>query len=129
GREREQCTCVSVQSIAIVPEICESGLLKLADFGLLAHRVVHGERVKYPRLCVVVGLLFDELLVEKRRRTFHHVRLHVDAGLSPETHTPENVRGHEVIALALFPPAPTTIRMLEVVKTFQPLSSNRFELF
>src|SRR4029079_1868706 len=84
--------------------------------------------MEHPRLCVIISLFFDEFLVEKRSRAFHHVRLHVDAGLSPETHAPEHVSGHEVIALALLPPTPTTVNMLKVVKTFQPLLRHPVEL-
>src|ERR1051326_295618 len=112
-RECQQRACVGVQLGAVVPEIGKRRLLKLADFRLLAHRVVHGERMEHPRLRVVISLFFDELLVEKPSRTFHYVLLHTDAGLVAETHAPEHVRGHEVIALALFPPTPTTVLMLK----------------
>src|SRR5215213_11507233 len=77
----------------------------------------------------MVRLFFDQLLVEKRCGTLDDVRLHIDAGLSSETHAPNNVCGHEVIALAIFPPAPTTVGVLEVVETLKTLLCHRFELF
>src|SRR5213075_1273849 len=58
-----------------------------------------------------------------------HVRLHFNACLLGEGHAPDNVSSHEMIAVALFPPAPTAVRVLEVVEAIETLFGHRVEFF
>src|SRR5690349_7981620 len=64
--EGKQRACVSVQPIAVLPEILESNSLKLAHFRLFLHRVIDGQRVKHPCLRVVIRFFLDEFFIKKR---------------------------------------------------------------
>src|ERR1700752_3216184 len=77
--------------------------------------------MEHPRLRIIVRFFLNQLLIEKRCRTFDHVGLYVDAALPRQSHAPKNVCRHEVIALANFPPAPTAIGMLKIIETVETL--------
>ena len=90
--------------------------------------MIHRKRVQHPGLHVIIGFLFDQFLVQVTARARNHVGLHLDACLLRQGHAPNNISRHEVIAVAVFPPAPAAIGMLEIVEPIQALFGDRVDL-
>src|SRR5258705_10096245 len=83
--------------------------------------------MKHPGLLIVVDFFFDEFLIEVTRRTFSDIMFHWNAGLACERQSPKDVGSHVVIAVAVFPPTPATVGVLEVVQTIETLARDLIE--
>src|SRR6266566_9647213 len=75
--------------------------------------------MQHPCLLVVVSFLFDEFFIKITSRAVHHILFYFETRLAGQGHAPKHISSHEVIAIAVFPPAPPAVGMLEVVETFQ----------
>src|SRR4029453_7596905 len=84
--------------------------------------------MEHPGLLVVVNFFFDEFFVEVTRRTFSDIMFHLNASLACERQSPKYVGSHVVIAVAIFPPTPAAVGVLEVVETIKTLARNLIEL-
>src|SRR6185369_11596676 len=85
--------------------------------------------MKHPRLCIVILFFLNQLFVEEFRRSLYNICPHVDPRFACECHSPNDVGSHEMIAFALFPPSPTTVGMLKIVKALQTSLGHGIELF
>src|SRR2546422_2201678 len=128
GAQRQQGAGISIELVTMSPEIFKGVGLKAPNLALLGRRVVKRKRMQHPGLDIMACLLLNQFLVEIAGSSIEHAHPEFYAGVTSQRQAPDYVGAHEMIALALLPPAPTSVAMLKVVKTLEALLHHVIEL-
>ena len=128
GGDRQERPRVRHQSFALLPQVLQSLERVRRRLPLREELLVASEGVQHPRLDRQVSFRFDDLVLEETNRALDGVFLHRDPRVARQDQPPDDVGGHEVIAVAFLPPAPAAVAVLEVVEPFEALLDHVVEL-
>ena len=117
--EGEQRARVGIELFAIRPKVVECFGLEIGRRGPLHSGIVCGQRVEHEGLHVIVQLLLNESFVQVSGSAVEHILADRNIGIFRERQPPEHISAHPMIAVALLPPGPAAVGMLEIIKTFE----------